>query len=237
MARRTSKHASSDAMPPPLSRPQSRPSARPGTRVERGEPGRGAVPPPVAIVVSRYNESITGVLLEGAIAEYERHGGTASELAIYDAPGTYELPVLARAAVVTGRFSGAVALGCIIRGQTRHDRYIAEAVAHGIMDIAVRTGTPVAFGVLTVENPAQARDRAGGKKGNKGAEAMAALLETLGTLDLIAAGGRGVEGGSRAAENGFGRPDKAASGAARARLGGGGPGRERGAAWVSGGRR
>lgn len=168
-------------------------------------------PAPVAIIVSRYNDSITSVLLQGAIDEFARRGGAESDLEVFEAPGAYELPVLSRAAVLTGRFSGAVALGCLIRGETRHDRYIADAVAHGLMEVSVRTGVPVAFGVLTVENPGQARDRAGGKKGNKGAEAMAALLDTLDTLGVIGAvGARGGSGGEAGKARSIdSKPDKA----------------------------
>ena len=144
--------------------------------------------PAIAIIVSRYNASITDALVEGARAEFNARYPGSTALAVYDAPGTYELPVLALAAAETGRYRGVVALGCLIRGETRHDRYIAESVAHGLMQVALQTGVPVAFGVLTVESPKQARARAGGEKGNKGREAMAAVLETLLSADAIRRG-------------------------------------------------
>lgn len=140
---------------------------------------------PVAIVVSRYNESITNALLEGARSTYLGAGGSADRLGVIEAPGAFELPVLANAAARSGLYRGVVALGCVIRGETRHDEYIAGAIAHAMADISVRTGVPVAFGVLTTENVEQARARAGGDKGNKGAEAMVALLETLNALKAI----------------------------------------------------
>ena|SRR5215831_13615732 len=146
------------------------------------------MPPPIAIVVSRYNASITDRLVEGAREEYAARAGEPDLLAIFDAPGSYELPTLVLTAAETGRYRGVLALGCLIRGETRHDRYIADAVAHGLMQVSLQTGIPVAFGVLTVENGKQARARAGGEKGNKGREAMAALLDTLASMDAIRRG-------------------------------------------------
>lgn len=143
--------------------------------------------PAVAVVVSRYNGSITEILRDGALRAYAgRGGGTKPD--VYEVPGVYELPVAVAAAVESGRYAGVVALGCVIKGETRHDRYIAQAAADGLMAIAVGSGVPVSFGVLTVESPKQARARAGGAKGNKGEEAMLALLETIETVGAIAAG-------------------------------------------------
>jgi 6,7-dimethyl-8-ribityllumazine synthase len=144
--------------------------------------------PRVAVIVSRYNPSVTDRLHEGALAEYERRGGQASDAEVFEAPGAFELPVLAMAAARAGRFGALVVLGCIVRGQTRHDRYIAQAVADGIMRIGLETGVPCGFGVLTVEDADQARARAGGKKGNKGAEAMAAALDTAASLAAVRSG-------------------------------------------------
>ncbi|KAA0212329.1 MAG: 6,7-dimethyl-8-ribityllumazine synthase [Leptolyngbya sp. PLA3] len=141
--------------------------------------------PPVAIVVSRYNATITNALLEGARSTYLGGGGSADRLGVIEAPGAFELPVLANALAQSGMYRGVVALGCVIKGETRHDEFIAGAIAHAIADISIRTGVPVAFGVLTTDNAEQARARAGGDKGNKGAEAMVALLETLDALKDI----------------------------------------------------
>jgi 6,7-dimethyl-8-ribityllumazine synthase len=162
--------------------------------------------PTVAIIVSRYNASITDALVEGARAEYAARSDGSESPAVYDAPGTYELPALALAAAETGRYRGIVALGCLIRGETRHDRYIAESVAHGLMQVSLQTGVPVAFGVLTVESPKQARARAGGEKGNKGREAMAAVLDTLASMDAIR---RGKPPDDSARSTAAARPDKA----------------------------
>ncbi len=164
---------------------------------------RGTTPSPrVAIIVSRYNESITTPLLDAAAAAFAQKGGRPEDLDVFDAPGAYELTALSAAAARTGRYAGIVALGCVIRGETRHDRYICDAVAHGLTQVTLATGIPVAFGLLTTENAAQARARAGGRHGNKGAEAMEALLATLETLARISSGdGSPVVGKSR--------PDKA----------------------------
>lgn len=147
----------------------------------------------VAVVVSRYNASITDPLLEGARATYIERSGGEEGLTILHAPGAYELPALANAAARTGRFRGVVCLGCVIKGETSHDEYISHAVAQGLMQVTVQTGVPCAFGVLTVNTPEQAEARAGGKLGNKGAEAMHALLDTLIEIDALREnGGRNV---------------------------------------------
>jgi len=139
----------------------------------------------VAIVVSRYNASITDALLAGARAAFAQSGGGDDLLTVIDSPGSYELPVLVDAAAESGRFAGVVALGCIIKGETSHDHHLASAVAHGLINVSLLTGVPVAFGVLTVDTPKQAKDRAGGKHGNKGAEAMQALLLTIAQIDAL----------------------------------------------------
>jgi 6,7-dimethyl-8-ribityllumazine synthase len=143
----------------------------------------------VVAVVSAYNAEITERLFEGAAAQFAASAPKGSVLTRVDAPGSFELPTLALAAAVTQRFDGAVALGCLIKGETVHDRVIADAVARGLIDVTLRTGMPVAFGVITAETESQAKARAGmsgrGFKavGNKGAEAMGALLATLAAVD------------------------------------------------------
>lgn len=147
-----------------------------------GRPG-SASGPAVALVVSRYNSSVTDRLRDGALREYlSRNPGEPAGVLVVEAPGAFELPALCLAAVRTGRFDGVVAIGCLIRGETPHDRYIAQAVAQGLVAVTIQTQVPVAFGVLTVNTPRQARERAGGKRGNKGQEAMAALLDTIGQV-------------------------------------------------------
>ena len=128
--------------------------------------------PPVAIVISRYNASVTDRLLDGARTAYAAAGGNPDSLLVIDAPGAFELPALALAAATRSKVRGVLTLGCIIRGETRHDEYLAHAVAHGCVQVTMHTRIPVSFGVLTTENVAQAEARAGGAHGNKGAEAM-----------------------------------------------------------------
>lgn len=155
------------------------PTASAPNTIEPASGGSSASTARIAIVVSRYNRWITDRLLEGAIKEFGRRGGKEDALAVLPAPGSFELPMLARVAATSGRFDAVVCLGCVIRGETTHDQHIASAVSQGIMQVATQTGVPVTFGVLTVENADQAEARAGGAQGNKGAEAMAAALDVV----------------------------------------------------------
>ena len=140
----------------------------------------------IAIVVSRYNATITGAMLEGARGAFAAGGHGVGDLTVVDAPGAFELPALVLAAARTGRFDGVLAVGCIIKGETSHDRYLAQAVATGLVDVTIATGTPVSFGVLTVDTVEQARERAGGVHGNKGEQAMQALLSTIEQVRTLA---------------------------------------------------
>lgn len=140
---------------------------------------RNPDPPPVCVVVSRYNDPVTARLREGALSAYRARFADAPAPTVVEAPGAFELPALSSAAIDTGLFEGIVALGCVIRGETDHDRYIAHAIADALAALPTQTGVPVAFGVLTVNTPEQAQARAGGSKGNKGNEAMDALLDTI----------------------------------------------------------
>jgi 6,7-dimethyl-8-ribityllumazine synthase len=161
------------------------------------------IPPPVALVVSRYNASITDALRHGAEEAYAEAGGDPTNLVPVEAPGAFELPALCLAAVMSGRCAGAVAIGCLIRGQTTHADHIAAAVAQGLVGVTLQTGAPVTFGLLTVADADQARARAGGAEGNKGREAMRALLETLAAMDALDGGHARPLGP---------KPDKAATG-------------------------
>jgi 6,7-dimethyl-8-ribityllumazine synthase len=144
-----------------------------------------AAVPPVAIVISRYNLSVTGPMLEAAIAAYRDRGGSEANLGVIDAPGSFDLTAIAAAAASSPLYAGVLAIGCIIKGETEHDRHIAAAVAQGLTQISVRTGKPVAFGVLTVNTAEQASARAGGNHGNKGSDTMHALLDAVAAVDAI----------------------------------------------------
>lgn len=124
-------------------------------------------------------------LLSGATTEFMRLGGAPDDLVIVRVPGAFELTVaaLAMARASSGRpVDAVVALGCLIRGETAHDRVIADAVAQGLIRVSLETGVPTLFGVLTVETFEQAEARAGGVAGNKGAEAMASAVEIVRAL-------------------------------------------------------
>jgi 6,7-dimethyl-8-ribityllumazine synthase len=130
-----------------------------------------------ALIVSRFNQAITGALREGARAALSEADVSSAEIEEMDVPGAFELPQAARYAAGTGRFDAVITLGCVIRGATPHFEYISSAVAQGIMDASGHTGVPVAFGVLTTDSEAQAEERAGPGRDNKGWEAAAAAIE------------------------------------------------------------
>ncbi len=145
----------------------------------------------IAIAVSRFNEHVTRRLLAGARDALRRCGVADEAVEVAWAPGAYDLPVVAQALARTGRFDAIVCLGCVIRGETTHDRYVAMNAATGIGRIALDHGLPVTFGVLTTETLAQAEARSGGDHGNKGEDAALAAVELASTLRRIqASGGR-----------------------------------------------
>lgn len=152
------------------------------------------------MVVSRYSGRITSRLLEGAIGECRERLGL--EPTVYDAPGSFELPAIAMAAAQSRRFDAIVALGCIIKGETSHDRYLSAAVTSALLEVSLTSGVPVGLGVLTVDSVEQAEARAGGDVGNKGAEAMGAALDALVSIRAARAGRPAGTGVRRA------RPDK-----------------------------
>lgn len=134
----------------------------------------------VAIIAGQWHEEIAGGLLAGAQREVERLGATAEVIPV---PGSFELPVVAKAALEAG-FDVAVALGVIIRGGTPHFEYVSDAATSGLTRVAIETGRPVGFGVLTLDDEQQGLDRAGlpGSKEDKGAEAVHAAVSTEVTL-------------------------------------------------------
>lgn len=145
-----------------------------------------SMPVRLAVVVSRYNALITERLYEGAEQLFRSRAAKGSSIVRVDAPGSFELPALCLAAAATQAFDGVVALGCIIKGETIHDRVIADAIATGILNATLASGVPIAFGVITAENEDQAHARAGGAVGNKGSEAMAANLDTIAAIRGLA---------------------------------------------------
>jgi len=130
-----------------------------------------------AIVVSRFNELVTDRLLAGAEACLEQHDVAADDIVVYSVPGAWELPLVVDRILRAGGYDGVIALGCVIRGETPHFDYVAGGATNGLLRAALDHGVPVAFGVLTTEDTAQAMARAGGKSGNKGWEAALTVLE------------------------------------------------------------
>jgi len=130
-----------------------------------------------AVVVSRFNAFITERLLAGATDALRRTGAQAADIEIVRVPGAFEIPTAAKMLAETGKYNALVAIGCVIRGDTAHYDVIVNEVTRGIGEVALATGVPVAFGVLTCDTLEQAIDRAGLKMGNKGFEAALAALE------------------------------------------------------------
>ena len=135
-----------------------------------------------AIVVSRYNQNITGKLLEGALATLGKHGVADDAIEVAWVPGAWEIPLVADRFAQTRQFAAVLTLGCVIRGETTHDQHINQQVSASLGEISLRTGVPVAFGVLTVNSLEQAIHRSGGNVGNKGEEAATAALEMASLL-------------------------------------------------------
>ncbi len=137
----------------------------------------------VAIAAARFNDFIVSSLLKGATASWLEHGAAPEDLLVARVPGAFELPVVVRKLAASGRWDAVVALGCVIRGDTPHFEYVAGECARGLNLVALETGVPVIFGVLTVETVDQALERAATSEGNKGGESMDTALEMA---DLLA---------------------------------------------------
>ncbi len=134
----------------------------------------------LAIVVSRFNDFITGKLLAGAQEAVQRYG--VGEHDVFWVPGSFEIPVVAKRLAQTGRYHAIVCLGAVIRHETVHFEYVAGQAAEGVQRAALDTGVPCLFGVLTCESEEQALDRAGGVHGNKGFEAVEAAVRVANLL-------------------------------------------------------
>jgi 6,7-dimethyl-8-ribityllumazine synthase len=132
----------------------------------------------VAIIASRFNQELCDAMLEDAKAALKSAGLKQNDVAVVRVPGSFELTVAASRLASTDDFDAIVCLGVLIKGETRHDQYIADAVAQGLTDVAINTGIPVAFGVLTTETKAQAEARALGSQ-KKGWEAAMSAVETV----------------------------------------------------------
>jgi 6,7-dimethyl-8-ribityllumazine synthase len=129
------------------------------------------------IVVSEWNHNITGNLLQGALQGFYDAGVLDSDITIKYVPGAYELALGAQKLIQSGNIDGVVCLGSVIRGETAHFDFVCQAAAQGIMEVNLKTGKPVAFGVLTDDSEQQAIDRSGGRHGNKGTEAAVVIMK------------------------------------------------------------
>jgi 6,7-dimethyl-8-ribityllumazine synthase len=132
-----------------------------------------------AIVVSRFNDFVTGRLLGGALDALERTGASDTDVLIIKVPGSFEIPLIAKKLALSKKYDAIICLGTLIRGDTPHFEYISSEVAKGIAAVSLETGTPVAFGVLTADTVEQAINRAGLKSGNKGFEVAMAAVEMV----------------------------------------------------------
>ena len=135
-----------------------------------------------AIVVSRFNEFITGKLLAGAMDAFVRHGVPGDGVDVAWSPGSFEIPLIAQRLAGSGKYAAVVCLGAVIRGATDHYQYVAAEVSKGVAAVSLNTGVPCIFGVLTCDTVEQAIDRAGTKSGNKGADAALAAIEMANLL-------------------------------------------------------
>ena len=134
------------------------------------------------VVASAYHAEVTSALVRGARDAFLAAGGAEGSLEVVHAPGAFEVPMLVDRALATGAFDFAVGVGCIVRGETSHDRVLGQAVTSELAHVSVARGKPVGLAVLTVDSLEQARARAGGSLGNKGEEAMRAAVATARTL-------------------------------------------------------
>lgn len=138
-----------------------------------------------AIVVSRYNDMVTGRLLDGAVRTLTDAGVADLSIHVAWVPGAWELPLVAQRLTQSGRYAAVLCLGAVIRGETTHDQHINRAVSNSLAQISLDSGVPVLFGLLTCNSLEQALNRAGGAVGNKGEECAQAALEMVRLLDKL----------------------------------------------------
>jgi 6,7-dimethyl-8-ribityllumazine synthase len=133
-------------------------------------------------VAARFNDFVVEPLIRGAVDALKRHGATEKQIEIVRVPGAFDIPIVARKLALSRRYDALLALGAVVRGQTPHFDYVAGECASGLARIALESGIPIAFGVLTTDTMEQAMDRAGGKAGNKGGDAAVAAIEMANLL-------------------------------------------------------
>jgi 6,7-dimethyl-8-ribityllumazine synthase len=136
----------------------------------------------VAIVAARFNDFIVEPLLNGAVQLLQKHGAEQRAIKVVHVPGAFELPLVAQKLAKSRHYDAVIALGAVLRGDTPHFDYVAGECAAGLLRVSLDTGVPVIFGVLTTDTVEQATDRAGGKHGNKGADAALTAIEMVALL-------------------------------------------------------
>jgi 6,7-dimethyl-8-ribityllumazine synthase len=141
-----------------------------------------------AVVASRFNQSVVEKLVSGALEGFKQHGIADEAIDLVWVPGSFEIPLVAERLAATRKYVAVICLGAVIRGETDHYEYVAGAAAEGVAQAGLTTGIPVIFGVLTCATEEQALDRAGGKEGNKGFEAVVAAIEMVNLLKQLPAG-------------------------------------------------
>ena len=139
----------------------------------------------VAIVTSRFNEEITKPLLAGALQRLQELGVPEEQVTVAWVPGAVEIPLLAQQFAANSEIDVIIALGAVIRGDTGHYDFVCQQVSEGCLRVGLDYQKPVIFGILTTENVAQAKERAGGKKGHKGREAVDAAYEMVSMLEQV----------------------------------------------------
>ena len=139
----------------------------------------------VGVIAARFNEMVTGKLVEGAVEGLKKHGVDEDRIDVAWVPGAFELPLVAKRLARTQRYDALICLGAVIRGETAHFELVANEAARGIAEVALDAGIPVIFEVLATKDLAQAEARAGGAHGNKGWEAAEAALEMAWLMDAL----------------------------------------------------
>lgn len=140
-----------------------------------------------AIVASRWNDFFAERLVDGAVDTLVRHGASDDDITILKCPGSFEVPHVAAKALSTGSYDAVICLGVLIRGSTPHFDYIASEATKGVGSLAMQTGVPVAFGIITCDTIEQAIERSGSKAGNKGVEAAMAAIEMVSLYEAMGA--------------------------------------------------
>lgn len=144
----------------------------------------------IAVIVAKFNSLITKPLYEGVLDHFEAHGITGEDYDTVYVPGSFEIPVVAKRMAESGKYDSVVCIGAVIRGATTHYDAVANSAASGILSASISSGVPIIFGVLTCDTMEQALDRAGGKVGNKGAEAAATAIEMGNVFKKLASEGK-----------------------------------------------